>query len=207
MKHLNSGWQYNVYDLGNGRVIKRQVPWRDQFKRIRARKDKKSIIKTLKEIRRINNTGKKSIKDFKKILPKIDKSLFGNPVFLRGINYTQDKVTIFRDYVAGNPENAKKFIDGHVSLLEYMWSQGFADTVYNFALNNGVDARGRVIHLDLGEMAFDYGRVLRSIQNKGWLKTHSFINLSKEMQVYFEEQVGKKLTLENLDRHWPKVIQ
>ena len=95
-KKVGEGYYYNVYDLGNGRVVKKQ---KNKFRfflyifyinknSLRGLSEYRSAVKNIDNIQKIYTK-------LTKVVP--DLSILGNPVFVGGINYTQDYTIQLKD--------------------------------------------------------------------------------------------------------------
>ncbi|MES2437260.1 MAG: hypothetical protein V4519_04600 [Patescibacteria group bacterium] len=209
MKFIGQGWEYKVYDLGNGRVLKREQTYLSQLYYIGW--VCKLYFKAFKQIRSTRSAGKSAYDQFKTIKDKVDLTKFGNPDFTnqQGINYTQDKVFVFEDYFPKHSlEENKKLIDSYIDLLLYMWQFGFSDVVFNLTRNNGVRENGQVIQIDFGgELSYDYEKILNYVKTKRWLEKYSYTHVLKgEIKDYFAQQMELRLTEAQLTKLWCSAI-
>ena len=147
MKKIASGLQYHVYDLGNGKVLKKEtskvyklfklISWTPYL-----------IFKPNQLVREINNSTKSTQKCFNKLKnSNVDFTILGNPKFedkKYKYIYTQDKVKILSSKVS------YKEIDFYIESIFDNWKNGFCDEIFNFSRNSGIDKNGKVILIDLG---------------------------------------------------------
>jgi len=212
MKLIGKGWQYRVYDIGNGRVRKIKRTPIDSFWRIffmpkiikENRKFRFNPILSYREMRRISRESEANINKFKEILPSIPMYLTGNPVFLNGINYEQDYATPLLGYFQEHEDTEnKKAITQYAQLILELWQHGCSDSVFNFATNSGVDSQNRVIQIDIGELDLEKNIVVEKVRNKKWLSQPSYIfHLDESMKRFFMEEMDNYVTMENLEKYW-----
>src|SRR4051812_22296619 len=99
MKLIGKGWQYRVYDMGNGRVRKIERSILDSFCRALFTKGEiyfLNPIKSWKDAKLIRHKTRASITVLKRQLPQIPPELFGNPEFFGTHTYEQDKALLLR---------------------------------------------------------------------------------------------------------------
>ena len=207
MKQISSGWQYRVYDLGNGRVRKIERSLLDSFYCVFFTESSKFYhrpMKSFQEARRLGRENLKTINRLKEILSVIPPQLFGNIKFLGGADYEQDLACPLGEYFRDHsPDENKKAIAGYVELVLKLWRYGCSDTIFNFTLNSAIDSNNRVIQIDIRELAFDKEAVINDIKTKKWLMqaSHSFLE-DLELKKFFREEMDRFATLENLDNNW-----
>ncbi len=203
MNKIAQGLQYTVYDMGNRRVLKIKTTLFEKVRILRSWNIRNpiTIIRCVFEAYLITYTSIQGLKFVK----NIDWSMFGNPTFF-GLNYEQDKVTTLSDFFSSHTISENKLIiDALIVHIHNQWKYGMADTVYNFTVNNGVDASGSVILIDLGELTFDKEVVRTHITKKKWLTQWSFGQLEGgELKEYIEKSFASRLTIELLDVYWNK---
>jgi hypothetical protein len=100
MKKIGEGWQYSVYDLGNGKVLKKLNSVFRRFYFI----SKVILPRQIKRAYKIPNyvrAMKVKAQESFDILSRtnLDSSLIGNVVFKNGLDYEQDKVESLEDYL------------------------------------------------------------------------------------------------------------
>jgi hypothetical protein len=203
MEYLGQGWQYRVYDLGNGRVRKIEQNQLQRFFLI-LRNRKYNIVRSWRDLRGTNISSPIAINNIKSKLSQLDVSRFGNPTFREGINYDQDKVVPLGVYFEKSSlQESQEKIDQYIELLKYMWKYGFGDIVYNFSINNGVTSEGKLIMLDIGELCFDKDSIRDSIIEKIWQIKWSYRTLKNEnIKEYYRNQMEKHITIEAFDKMW-----
>jgi hypothetical protein len=211
-KHIGKGWQYRVYDIGNGRVRKIKRKPVDSFGRIffmpkpapEHKKFRFNPVLSYKELLRISRGVDKNINLLKQQLNLIPGNLLGNPVFYDRVNYEQDYAQSCMEYFKSHErEDNNKIITKYVELILELWKYGFHDDIYNFPMNSGVDKNGQVIMIDLGEFVYDKEMVMQSVKDKKWL-SKPFYAVFKGIwsREHFRKEMDRLITVENLDKYW-----
>jgi len=212
MELIGKGWEYRVYDIGNGRVRKVKRTPVDSFCRLffmpkpvkKNRKFRFNPILSYWEMRRISRETDENISRFKKILPFMPDHLVGNPVFLNGVNYEQDyAISLFQYFKQHNVSENRKIITKYAELVVELWKYGCSDNVFNFYNNSGVDKNEQVTMMDFGELAFSKEKVYQAIQSKRWLFQPSYaLFRNEELKNYFQTEMERLITMKNLNKYW-----
>lgn len=206
MRKIGQGWQYIVYDLGNGRVLKKKYSNFSKFFFIRAKQIAKgqpySMAEIIRSIYRVNKKALQSIQYFKINQQSLDFKLIANPKFLNDINYEQDKITSLGElFKSCSISEGKEFFNQYAQFIHTTWQYGFSDTMFNFLGNNGINKNGDMVQSDFGELVFTVEEVKQLIKNKKWLNTSCFHTFPEgELKEYFKEVMEKEITEENLER-------
>lgn len=209
MNVIGQGAQYRVTDAEDGRV--RKIPL--------TRQESQSVIKSWYTP---NHAPKEELMaDYRQVL--IDSATyiqiltarhpetmysFGNPLFEKDGQYTQDKVTVLGAALSHNSlHEGKDLIDKYVSLILLHWTYGFSEQVFNFTINNGIDNAGRVILIDFGEITNDKEKVISHVTSERWLKSWSYnSDLFKELKKYYRLAMRKHLSIKVLEATWMSAI-
>jgi hypothetical protein len=194
MKLLGRGWQYSVYDLGNGRVIKKHnsrltaylVMLKACFPYI-----KHPIWKFSEYYQSIYNNAVDSMRKIQ--ATHLNMKLFGNPKILEnGYEYEQDISRSIDLYVANiNLEEGKKIIDKFIQLNHLLVENNLIDKSFNMGRNFGVNQNGEVILIDLGELYSNPDNIKKQISKKMWRESYVLNAVPKKLQAYFLEQMDK----------------
>ena len=194
MKKIGQGWQYTVYDLENGKVLKKFHP------------KVKAYFIILKEIFPFKNDSFFKISSFVKsmrrkaaasfeILKKYDipSELLANPILKDNYNYEQDKVLALHEaFVHLNTNEIKKIIDQFVKLNKKLMNLGFIDKSFNFTKNYGLNARGEIVLIDIGELIDNEELINKQIKNRVWTKSYISGRIkNKEARGYFINEMDK----------------
>ncbi len=187
------GFTYTVYDLGNGRVLKKEKPFLLQYLLHRSHgHTKEYVLRHFAQARLLASVCS-------------DKELLGNPEFTGKRSYTQDVVTVIDSYFSSHTlEENKAIVDGFIQCVFDTWKSGFSDIIFNFTRNNGVTSGGRVILIDFNEVTFRKGDVRALMESERWLHCYSYTRDLPDgaLKAYYAEAMAKAMTLENLDRYW-----
>lgn len=206
MTTIGKGWQYIVYDLQNGRVKKQTHSTLIQylyilFNNVFVRWN--VFAESWKQMQRVRKMEKASNEYIQSILPIFDTKLLGNPVFCDN-GYEQDKGVILGEILKNcSIGEGKKIFAAYVHLIQTTWCYGFADTVFNFAVNNSLSTESKIVQLDFGELIFNKADVEQCIKCKCWLHSASYTSFPEgELKNYYHDLMEQKITLKNLDKFW-----
>lgn len=201
MKKLGAGWQYTVYDLGNGRVLKKYNTWlmslriivRDLLPRLL---DSELFLSELQKFPKIPQyisslriKALASIEALNRL--SLPQAWFANPRFLDGLDYEQDRVTPLHLLFEQQPiEVSKHAIDQFIVFNQRLLAHGVADKFFNCPYNFGLNAEGDVVLMDIGELITDIERIRQQIESRCWAVGYpsKFIH-NKELRAYFNEQM------------------
>lgn len=194
MKRLsNRGYVYVVYDMGDGRVLKKERPLLIQYALHFEHGRIKDYVETHKERARVL------------AMNLSDMSSIGNPIYLSKTSYTQDKVVVFDEYIESHSlEENKKLIDAYIESIFETWRNGYSDIIMNFDRNCGVNKEGKVVLIDFNEVTFDKSEMAERILGKRWINCHSYKRYLPEgpLKEYYASAMERAMTIENLDRFW-----
>ncbi len=206
MKLLGKGKEYRVLDIGNGRVLKvaHSICYQCALSLYIWLQGKNSFIQSLIDIKRVVRRRRDSAAYLKHIHNSLDLRLLANPVFLGKTSYVQDKVVILEDILDELPlRESKKIVDQYIRLILTTWQYGFSDTVFAFAVNNGLNAQGELVQIDFGAIVLAPDLMETHIINKRWLKTDSYRKLkNKQLKEYYRLSMDAEVSLLNLRKLW-----
>ncbi len=210
MKYIGSGWQYRVYDLGNGRVLKiEQTPLRqffvigkDTIRRVYLWPP--AIMRNVRSAIAITRHSREGLLE-RAYIPGY---LLGNPEFFSDGSYSQDKVQLIEEILVGASESEVRAVfERYADLFLECWRYGFSDTIFNFMYNNGIDSGKRIVQIDIGELTFSLSKMDELIREKKWLKQNSYARrLSTAHQKIFREITEEKWTLKVLNTTWGMLV-
>jgi len=170
MKKVGEGWQYSVYDLENGRVLKKfHSPVKSYW----------VILKTifpfrddsLLEIPSFSKASKtKALASFEIIKNnKIPASWMGNPKFLAGLDYEQDKARPLHEVFENlSTEEIKQIIDKFIIFNKKLLELGVIDKSFNITKNFGLNKSGEIILIDIGELFDNPERIKKQLAIRAW---------------------------------------
>jgi hypothetical protein len=204
MKLIGQGWQYKVYDLENGRIRKVALHGVHQYWNI-LHQNKFRPVHSYHEQQRVIRARKDSVTFIKSRQYTVPQRLLAKPSFLGGDNFEQDKLVILSEIFHTSSEmEQKQLLDKFVLLILETWKYGFADTVYNFLLNNGLTQDGNLVLADFGEITYDKNTAAEDIKTERWKKADNYLHLSRPLQEHYDTLTERHLTLQNLDMLWQK---
>ena len=207
MRKIGEGYHYSVYDLGNNRVLKRQKKkWRVLLYILfvncflpRTVREYKNALRNIEETKYVYKGIQERFADLK---------LFGHPVFLQGIDYEQDKVTIFKKaLLIETDESIKLYIHKYIQSIHKLWRRGCHEKVFNFTINTGIEKDGTIVLIDFNEISFDKEDARKDILNQTWKHRWSYTHLrlllsSREIQDFYQRRMEEELTTEKLESLW-----
>lgn len=201
MKRIDRGYYYDVYDLGNGRVLKK----------------KRSLILTSLfligvSLRRLKSPkwylsyffkmAKKMEGNYKRIPVQVY-SVLGNPVFINTLEYEQDRCIILKDVLSKmNEDEFRVWVQDYIRIVHDMWKYGFSDLIFNFTVNTGRDKNDNLIQVDFNEITYDKEEVMWQINTNYWFENYSYRQLRPLFKEIWKEYVCKELTEEKLSGLW-----
>jgi hypothetical protein len=207
LPRLGSGWQYNVYDVGDGRVLKVPISREGRVQLALAihRNDPTfSPERAAAWAEAVDGVTRRSYRLLEESLPHLDGRLLGNPTLLGHAIYEQDKLRTIIDYLRHHPfAEGAAIIDRYVETTLALWQWGISDVVFNFAINSGIDRDGNVALCDLGELTASQGWVRRMVADQAWLRRWSYQALpSDELRAYVRRTLGEQLTPARVEVTW-----
>lgn len=198
MKLLGRGWQYSVYDLGNGRVLKRYNT-RSQAYWVMLKQNFPYISYPIWKFKDYHagckNTALDSIKKIQQTTMRLE--LFGNPKILNELDYEQDKVVPLSDYFKSiSLEQGKKTIDRFIDFNLLLIKNRLMDKSFLIGKNYGIDAHGNIILTDIGELYSSAERIKQQIEKKPWDIYYVTSTIPKKFREYFVEHMNRRITFE-----------
>ena len=187
MRMINRGWQYTVYDLGNGRVLKKinsrfvsyLMMLHDSFPYI-----KHPVWKFPGYFARCRRDAALSMKAVSQT--SIESWKLGNPKVLDELSYEQDKMVPLKEYwKAVGLDESQRVIDDFVSLCEFLVANSLVDKNFNIGENFAIDSQGRVILEDLGELYFQTDMIAEQLKKRPWADYDNTHIVPRELRSYF----------------------
>ena len=172
MKKIGEGWQYSVYDIGNGRVLKKFHSWPKAYwvilKTIFPFGDDSlwKIPGFIEGAKRMANTSFEILR--RKHVPK---EWIGNPKFVSQYDFEQDKVQPLHDvFEKADSSKARETIDKFVEFNKRLLAIGVIDKSFNITKNYGLNEEGEIVLIDIGEIFDDQIKIERQRRNRAWEK-------------------------------------
>ncbi len=206
MQKIGEGFYYQVYDLGNGRVLKKVNSHSVMLKKLLLWYG----VTPWKKVRQVFVYPytfyciRQSLKLSARIA-RYNPDITGNPVFGPRYEYEQDKAEILEEYFEKHSlDQNKRIFDQFILLLKHLWTQAFADTVYNCTINNGISIKtGQLIYIDFNECTTRKERIINDIKSQKWCTQSSLLHMPPgELKDYILEKMESEITIPELERLW-----
>ena len=206
MNKIGQGYYYDVYDLANGRVLKRRTNHRTRLKKLIDWYGKTpcSKIRIFLSYPRYAWNARRELKrsvETSTLVPEI----FGYPVFKNRFDYEQDITVPLGKYFENHASaESKARFDEYPRLVHILWTCGCSDTVFNFTKNNGISARtGKLVFLDFNEFEQSKEKVAECIKNRKWQTQASLRDMpDSELKNHILSKMTGEVSLQNLDKFW-----
>lgn len=156
------------------------------------------------KIKKLKNDWKSSIKIIKS--GKVPLRLLAFPEFLDDDRIKQRRVKMlseeFGDLMSkGNLKGAKRLVDRVIDFIISLWQYGIHEITFKFYSEMGL-MNGKIVLVDIGEITDDKELVRRQLEKKG-KKLEDLRNHHHDKVLdYYQEQIKKRLTIEELDKSW-----
>src|SRR3989338_523644 len=192
MKKIGEGWQYGVYDLENGRVLKKFHSFIKSYWVILTtifpfRDDPMVMIPDFSR-----SMKRKALVSFEILKRRqIPPAWIGNPKFLNELDFEQDKVRPLHDvFSTCDVDTAKRTIDKFVEFNKRLLEMGVIDKSFNITKNFGLDENNEIVLLDIGELFDDPTRIRKQLQDRAWAKKYVANCIgNEETRNYFVRQM------------------
>lgn len=193
MKFIGRGWQYTVYDIGNNRVLKKYntrlqaylIMFQQNFPYVSY-----PIWNFSKYHAGCRNTALGSIKKIKETT--LSPALFGNSKILNELDYEQDKVIPLHVYFEKlSLEEGKSVIDRFITFNLFLLQNRLIDKSFLIGKNYGIDSRGEIILIDIGELYSADESIQRQIGLKPWDHEYVTSSIPKRFRQYFVSEMNK----------------
>jgi len=194
MKLLGRGWQYSTYDLGNGRVLKKynSVPtgyWHVFKTCFPFNNDR--VWKIPEFYRGCKETALDSIKKLPNV--PLESWMMGNPKVLNALDYEQDKLLPLHDHFEiVDSEVGKRTIDAFVQFNRLLVNNSIIDKSFNITKNFALDAQGRVVLMDIGEVYTSSVSIDKQIRERVWTAYYTVDPLPVPLRDYFVESMDRE---------------
>lgn len=193
MKSIGKGWQYTTYDIGGGRVRKvfnsplasylrmlydsapyvSSPPWKYPgfYRRTKSEAESSVLVVTRTEA---------------------PKWMLGNPVYTGGLDYEQDRLRPLKNVLGSvDDTEGKRIIDSFVSFIRTLLGYSLIDRGFTIGTNFSLDAQGRVVLSDLGELYDDPKDIARIISERPWAKAHVLYPIPDNLRTYFVSEMDR----------------
>ncbi len=194
MKKIGEGWQYAVYDLGNGRVLKKFHSWPGAYWAIL--KDifpfnADSPFKIPSFIMDVKRKADESLEVLKKI--NIPAEWIANPKFINRYDFEQDKVRPLHEMFENmGTEETKNLIDKFIEFNKKLLDIGVIDKSFSITKNYGMNGAGKIVLTEIGELFAGPEKIRRQIENRAWDKDYIWGNIKDpEARKYFISEMDR----------------
>ena len=202
MKKIGEGWQYEVYDLENGRVLKKfHSPIKSYWVILKTifpfREDSLAMVPRFSK-----SAKKKALASFEILkTKKIPDAWLGNPKLLQELNYEQDKADPLHNVFAkSDATRIKSLIDQFIGFNKQMLEKGVIDKSFNITKNFGLNKDGKIILIDLGELFDDPVRIKKQIIDRAWDVNYvSGCIKDKEAREYFIKKMDENFKINQVN--------
>lgn len=195
MNYIGRGWQYTAYDLGNGRVLKRfNTRWQAYLLMLRESfpYTEFPLWKFEKQYKERRGIAKESLAII--AATDLDRSFFGSPIQLNETDYEQDKVEPLSEYLAKiSPEEGRHRIDEFVAFTQMLIGHRIIDRSFLIGKNYGVNRKGAIMLLDIGELYTDADRIKERIAVRPWDHPYVTDTLPVPLRGYFIEKMNEHI--------------
>lgn len=200
MEHIGSGWQFDAY-AKDDRVLK--VPISPLKMAARVMRSYPSLVGRpfglLVKIREL-------LEDRDAVLTElsgreVDRELLAN-FHQEGGRYLQDRVSPLGDVLKEGRLDPYWLMDRYVQSIRMGWASGVAETSFNFTVNHGLNKRGRVVIIDVGELSFDKAEIAHLVKARFWEKAFSPSTLPEPVRDYLFRAMDRDITVDRLSREW-----
>ncbi len=194
MKKIGQGWQYSVYDMGNGRVLKKFHSFLRSYwvivKTIFPFKDDSLMV--IPDFSR--QMKRKALVSFE-ILKKrnIPGEFIGNPRFLNTLDFEQDKATPLHDvFDKSKSSEIISIIDRFVIFNKRLLDMGVIDKSFNITKNFGINQKGEIVLIDIGELLDNPEKIRQHCADRVWAKHYVAGCIQDEgARKYFVDEMDK----------------
>ena len=197
MRFIGRGWQYTVYSIGNGKVLKKYNT-RLQAYTIMLRQNFPYISYPIWKFPKYHSTCKaNALNSIGKIKEtKLDLALFGNPKIINELDYEQDEVVPLHVYFKGlSLEAGKSVIDKFVRFNLFLSQNRLIDKSFLIGKNYAINTKGEVILIDIGELYSTDESIAKQIALKPWDHEYVTSTIPAKFREYFVRQMNTHFEL------------
>lgn len=141
---------------------------------------------------------------------EIYSKLFRRKNVLKGV-VIQDKAVLLNKVLKKKKYLACcRLIDKFIGLNVKLWRLGIFEYVFNFTINNGVNEKGDVILIDIGELFIDdKDNAKEKIKERPWFNAWSYKSDLKNSRLkkYYTEEARKYFNIKNFEKNWKKDLK
>lgn len=193
MKKIGRGWQYTIYNLENGRVLKRyntlleayMVMLKDSIVHFR--------IPVINFYHYYLEGRALALCSLKKISEQpLELWMFGNPRIIGMYEYEQDYTESLASCLGRvTSENGERIIDKFITFTKLLHSYSLIEKNFNIGDNFGINREGDVILIDIGEIIFKETEVNIQLAKRVWAAPDVLSHIPISLHEYFVNQMDK----------------
>ncbi len=161
---------------------------------------------TLEQAEEISSNGFIVIRLMKEKLDeqKLPKNIFANPLINSDLSVMQDKVLPLREaFNCADELEKQKLIMQYAQMASDLFQYGAYETGFGLLDNFGLDAKGKIVLLDFGELTFDRNEALSSIRDRKWMDDRGGCKFfDGELLAYYERVMEVFFNERVLDKSW-----
>jgi len=121
-------------------------------------------------------------------------ALFGYPKVLNELDYEQDKAIPLHVYFKTlSLDEGKKRIDQFINLNQKLIKSRLIDKSFLIGKNYGINSKGEIILIDIGELYSSDEAIKRQIARKPWDIYYVTSTIPKKFRSYFVEEMNKNI--------------
>ena len=204
---IGIGGQYTVHDIGNGRVMK--IPNSMDGSRRFVGGWGPHVLE-MKRHMPLEETAQQRDHSIPHVLrlaaryPTLHEAL-ARPDAAPGLCFSQEKVQPLRDLIpSASPDEVRGYLDGFADVCQLCWRYGIHDNILFFVVNNAVDASGKVVLIDFGEVGLDTPFVASRAESRHWENSGILVTdfLPPEYHEHYFQAMKDRLSGDNFERHW-----
>ncbi len=194
MKFLGRGWQYTVYDIGNGRVAKRYNTWLEAYCVML----KDSLVHVRLPVvffSRYYYAGRAAAAaSLEKIKAMTNEQwMFGNPHIVDTYTYEQDCAEPLATHLERMTlDDGKQTIDKFVVFARQLASLSMVEKNFNVGDNFGLNSSGQVILIDIGEIVFAQEEIDVQLAKRVWAAPDVLSRIPNVYREYFIKKMDEE---------------
>ncbi len=192
-EQLGRGWQYTVYDMGNGRVLKRANTRSVAYMRM-VRDFLWTAPWRICSMSHYFNKAREEAMTSMSVLDAhaISRAWLAFPVREGEMDYTQDKVSPLRTiFPRLSQQEGEGLIDRFVQFNRALIQFSYVDRTFQITENYGLDKDGNIVLMDLGEIAATPEAIARAIADRPWALVSTAHLLPPAFRAYFIRQMDE----------------
>ncbi len=116
--------------------------------------------------------------------------MLGHPTMRNELDYEQDKVTPLRHYLErATLKEGKQIIDDFIKCNQTLIQHSVIDRNFMITDNFAMNADGKIVLMDLGELYFDAKKIRDHITQRPWATFDVVSSLPRHLRVFFVEKM------------------